>query len=187
MTLALLFALACDVHADQVEPEAPAPEDPMSYVEHGTQGMQEFEATVAMLPPDQLAEAHASAKTLTTTCPYNGASVQLMGTLIDQVPADSATREGVDSMARILAQLQLDGGAHSIDDTRMRLDRVDPAVQLLTNEETATIESSGAEMLRYTGVQWPPKGAYVNWKDQLRAEGHTELASLIELAMENRY
>lgn len=184
MTLALLLGLACSVHAEQADPAPSA--QAMLDVHRGIDQMKAIEATVASLTPVQLEEARKAAKTLTTTCPYNGASLQLMGTLIDQVPADSATREGVDSMARMLAQLELDGGTHSVDETRMRLDQVDPAVQELTEEQSAIIEASGDQLRMYTGAAWPPKGTYASWNTQLRAEGHAELASLIDLALENR-
>lgn len=180
MILALVFGLACSV---QAHPHAEsAPHEILLRAQAGNAHMWALEQHLLSLSPEELADARLGARELTTACPYNGATLQLMGTLIEQVPHDSATRPGVDSMARVLELLDLDPGAHSIDATSARLEGVEAQVEALTEAQSKRIEAANQVLTLYTpDARWPPKVSFLEWRDQLTYEGHTDLVDMISL------
>lgn len=181
MILILLLNLGCAAHA-----QPPADPHVLLRAQAGNVHMHELELHLLSLSPQDLALARQGARELTSTCPYNGATLQFMGTLIAQVPHDSATRPGVDSMARILALLELEPGAHSVQDSDARMRALPDAVDALTDDERARIDAANALLLSFTpdGV-WPPNATFQEWGDQFDVEGHHALSTLVEVQLGN--
>lgn len=186
MILALVLNLACAVHAETA-PIEPNAQVILDRAQSGTDNMLELERSLRVLTPDELAEAQAAARELTSTCPYNGATLQVMGTLIAHVPQDSATRPGVDAMANVLELLDLDPGEGSIAATTARLNDVDALVAELTEDQSARIEASGDALRAVThDGAWPPKVSFLEWREQLTVEGHHALVEVIDLQVAGR-
>ena len=91
MTLALLLCLGCAVHAEQAPVPDPSAEQVLEQAREGSARMLEIERSIAALSESELAQAREAALRLTSSCPYNGATLQIMGVLVAEVPRDSAT------------------------------------------------------------------------------------------------
>ena len=189
MILLLFLTLGCSAQAEQLAPE-PLTAEVVQRSDEATRSMLALEAHLGSLTFGELNDIQQAADTLRTTCPYNQATYQLAWMLDAQVPAGAPGRDGVDAMVRVMGLLDLNKPERvmSPDEVQVVLDGVMAQAEALTDAEREVIDQANQTLdwgdriswpVADQGLRWPPKEAFIGWRDGLRVD-HTQLAELLD-------